>query len=167
MRGGIHYEGDKAVLCLLMLPSTVFAAQTDRPQHPKTAAISTQYDMPQTAPTDKTAISAAHTKVNIPTNVKIVSDLGNNFSKSPISMFGYGKAHSYFKSYYTIYYPYNYFYVMLGTEKTTTKFGFGEQTVTAFTIGFTNDSDLVLKKKIAIFYSCKTWDYSKKETTSK
>lgn len=39
-----------AVLCLLMLPSTVFAEQIDRPQHPKMVASSTQYDTPQTTP---------------------------------------------------------------------------------------------------------------------
>ena len=111
-----------AVLCLLMLPNTVFAAQTDRPQHPKAVVSSTQYDTPQATPTNKTSVSAPPTKTNIPTDVKIVSDLGSDFEKAKKNDYSYlraplGNSVATISSHYYVYQPHNDAYVGFKVSK--------------------------------------------------
>lgn len=141
-----------AALCLLILPGTVFAAQADRPQHPKTAVSSTQHEyVTQTTSVDKTSVSASHTKMNIPADVKIVDDLGNNFSKSStISNFRYSKDFDFISLnvLYIVCSPYNHIYVSFTVDKTYSM----KKTTTSFHISTMNNTEIALKSKKSPYF---------------
>lgn len=140
-----------AVLCLLMLPNTVFAAQTDRPQHPKTVVSSTLHDTPQATPTNKTSVSASPTKTNIPADVKIVSDLGSDFSKLPVkSNFRYSNDFDFISLdvSYIVCSPYNRIYVLLVVDKSY----YMRKTTTSFSISTMENTEIAFKSKKSPYF---------------
>lgn len=70
-------------------------------------------------PTDKTSVSASPAKTNIPTDVKIVSDLGSDFSKlTTNSEITHQKNMTSLMYFYLIYRPHNNYYIGLEARKT-------------------------------------------------
>lgn len=141
-----------AVLCLLMLPSTVFAEQTDRPQHPKIVVSSTPHDTPQTTPTNKTSVSAAPTKTNIPADVKIVSDLGSDFNKTKKNDYSYlraplGNSVATISLKYSVSQPHNNAYVDFEVSKERSAANIATSTTTILHIVNFSEGEIVLKQK--------------------